>query len=141
MTSFGLRSRTYVGVALGGALGSVARYLTSIGTLFLLGQGFPWGTLTVNVVGSLLIGFYFTLTEPDGRLLVNPAWRQFVLAGFCGGYTTFSVFSLETLLLARSGAWGMAGLSVGASILLWLVAAWVGHAIGARANRLRGRRA
>jgi CrcB protein len=135
-----LRARTYLGVAIGGALGSVARYLTSMVTLTLMGSAFPWGTLVVNVAGSLLIGLYFTLTEPDGRLLVSPAWRQFVLAGFCGGYTTFSVFSLETLFLARSGAWDMAGLFVAASLTLWLVAVWLGHAIGVRINRLPGRR-
>jgi CrcB protein len=140
VTMLPLRARIYLGVAVGGGIGSVARYATSVGTLALIGPGFPWGTLIVNVLGSLLIGLYFTLTEPDGRLLVSPAWRQFVLAGFCGGFTTFSVFSLETLLLARSGAWGLAGIFVAASLTLWLVAVWLGHAIAMRINRLRGRR-
>ena len=94
----------------------------------------------MNVAGSFLIGLYFTITEPDGRYLVAPASRQFVLAGFCGGFTTFSAFSLETLLLIHQAKWMLALLYMGASVALWLVAVWLGHALGLRINRLRGRR-
>jgi CrcB protein len=132
------QSRLFVAVGLGASLGSVARYLTSMGMVQWLGPGFPWGTLTVNVAGSFLIGLYATLTEPDGRLMAGPATRQFVLAGFCGGFTTFSVFSLENLLLAESGAYALAAISIAASVILWLLAVWIGYRIGARLNRLKG---
>jgi fluoride exporter len=140
MTLLHLQARVYLGVAIGGALGSIARYLATVAALALAGPFFPWGTLIVNVLGSLLIGLYFTLTEPDGRLLVGPAARQFMLVGFCGGFTTFSVFSLETLFLARGGAWGLAGLFVASSLALWLVAVWIGQTIGIRINRRQGGR-
>ena len=126
------QSRLFVAVGLGASLGSVARYLTSMGMVQWLGPSFPWGTLTVNVAGSFLIGLYATLTEPDGRLMAGPATRQFVLAGFCGGFTTFSVFSLENLLLAESGAYALAAISIAASVILWLLAVWIGYRIGAR---------
>jgi CrcB protein len=79
--------------------------MVSVGMVQLLGPGFAWGTLTVNVAWSFLIWLYATLTEPDGRPMAGPAARQFVLAGFCGGFTTFSIFSLENLLLAESGVY------------------------------------
>ena len=132
------QSRLFVAVGLGSALGSAARYLASLGTLHLLGPGFAWGTLAVNVLGSFLIGFYSTLTEPDGRLMASPATRQFVLAGFCGGFTTFSIFSLETLLLVERGAFALAGVNVAVSVILWLLAVWLGYRIGVRMNRLKG---
>ncbi len=132
-------TRLYLAVAAGGALGSVVRYLCSLGVLALLGPAFPWGTLVVNTAGSFLIGFYATLTEPDGRLFASPATRQFVMAGFCGGFTTFSVFSLETIRLAEAGALGLAGANLLGSVALWLAAVWAGHRLARRINRLRGR--
>jgi CrcB protein len=129
-------SRLYVAVASGSALGALARYLCSVALLALLGPDFPWGTLTVNVLGSFLIGLYAALTEPDGRLMASPERRQFVIAGFCGGFTTFSIFSLETLLLVERRAFGLAGLYVAASVALWLVAVWIGYRSGARLTRL-----
>jgi CrcB protein len=132
------QSRLFLAVGLGASLGSVSRYLTSMGLVQWLGPGFAWGTLTVNVAGSLVIGLYATLTEPDGRLMAGPAMRQFVLAGFCGGFTTFSIFSLENLLLAESGAYTLAAINVAVSVVLWLLAAWIGYRIGARVNRLKG---
>jgi len=134
------RTRTYLSVAAGGGLGSLARWALSLLALQAFGTGFPWGTLGVNVAGSFLIGLYFTVTEPDGRYLVAPAARQFVLAGFCGGFTTFSAFSLETLSMARQQAWAMAVTYAGSSVVLWLVGVWLGHAMGLRWNRLPGRR-
>ncbi|RST86721.1 fluoride efflux transporter CrcB [Aquibium carbonis] len=131
-------ARLYGAVALGSALGALARYLCSLGLLAVFGAGFPVGTLAVNVAGSFLIGLFATLTEPGGRLLASPPARQFVLAGFCGGFTTFSVFSLETLFLLESRAFHLAALNLGVSVILWLAAVWLGWRIGARLNRLKG---
>jgi fluoride exporter len=125
-------------VALGSALGGLARALCSYLLLAALGPGFPWGTLLVNVLGSALIGLYATLAAPDGRLFPSPAQSQFVMAGFCGGFTTFSVFSLETLLLVEAGRMAIAALYVACSILLWLFGVWLGHIAAVRLNRLKG---
>ena len=130
----------YLAVGAGGAIGSVSRWAVSLAVAAIVGSGFPWATLAVNIAGSLLIGLYFTLTEPDGRYLVAPAARQFVLAGFCGGFTTFSAFSLETFLLARQAQWALALAYTASSAGLWLVAVWIGHAIGLIINRLPWRR-
>lgn len=130
--------RLYIAVGLGSALGSAARFLCSLGLLALFGEGFPWGTLAVNVVGSFVIGFFATMTEPDGRLFVRPATRQFVLAGLCGGFTTFSMFSLETIRLVEAGRPALAITNVGVSVLLWLVAVWLGSRLAQRLNRLKG---
>ena len=113
-------------VALGGALGRAARYLCSLGLSRWLGETFPWGTLCVNVVGSFVIGFYFILTAPNGRLLVSSDWRIFVTVGICGGFTTFSSFSLQTLLLLRDGELLLAGLNAFGSFTLCMAAVWLG---------------
>jgi CrcB protein len=131
-------TRTYLMVGLGSCLGAVARYFSAQTLVSLAGAGFPWATLAVNVVGSFVIGLYATLTEPDGRVFVSPARRQFVLAGFCGGFTTFSIFSLETLRLAQSGRLAIAGANIVVSIALWLIAVWSGYRVGQRLNRLKG---
>jgi CrcB protein len=128
----------YIAVGLGSGLGAAARYLCSLGAGAALGAGFPWSTLIVNGLGSFIIGFYATLSEPGGRLFPNPALRHFVLTGFCGGFTTFSMFSLETLRLAQTKSLFFAGANVGGSLILWLFAAWTGHAIAQRIGRLRG---
>ena len=130
--------RTYAAVALGSVIGSVLRALVSLASIALFGAGFPAGTLFVNIVGSFLIGFYATLTSPDGRIFASSRQRQFVMMGVCGGFTTFSTFSLDTLRLAQSGQLPTAGLNVGISIVAWLAAVWVGHALASRLNRLRG---
>lgn len=122
-------------VGLGSGLGAIARHLGSLGTIALLGHGFLWGTLIVNVLGSFIIGLYATLTEPDGRLAASPATRQFVLVGFCGGFTTFSIFSLETLLLIERGDRALAGINMLVSLVLWLTAVWAGYRLGRRLNR------
>ena len=132
------QTRLLLAVGFGAMLGSIARSLVSVGLLQVLGPGYGWGTLTVNVAGSLLIGLYATLTEPDGRIFVSPARRQFVLAGFCGGFTTFSIFSLETMLLVERQAFGLAAINVAGSVVLWLVAVWCGYRLGVRLNRLKG---
>ncbi len=91
----------YILVMVGGALGTLARFLLSTFVATHFGETFPWGTLIINVTGSFVIGFFGTLTDPDGTLLVNPQFRTFFMIGICGGYTTFSSFSLQTLRLAR----------------------------------------
>jgi fluoride exporter len=129
---------SYISVALGSVVGGVARYLVSVLFISQLGNGFPWSTLFVNVTGSFIIGFYAALTGPDGRLLASPRQRQFVMVGICGGYTTFSAFSLETLRLVQSGDMQGAILNLGVSVVGWLSAVWIGHALATRLNRLRG---
>ncbi len=129
--------RLYLAVGLGSGLGAVFRYLCSFGMMSLFGTWFPWGTLIVNILGSFVIGYYATLTEPGGRLFLDPAMRQFVLAGFCGGFTTFSIFSLETVLLVEQNRLVSAVGYVVLSLILWLIAVWIGHALARRANRLQ----
>ena len=130
------RTGSYISVALGSIVGGVARYLVSVLFVSQLGGGFPWGTLFVNVTGSFAIGFYAALTGPDGRLFVSPRQRQFVMVGICGGYTTFSAFSLETLRLVQSGNIQAASFNLFVSVVGWLAAVWLGHAVAARLNRL-----
>lgn len=122
-------------VALGGALGSVARYWCSGVVANAVGETFPWGTLIVNVLGSLLIGFIATISGTDGRFLIPPEARQFMMVGILGGFTTFSSFSLQTLTLARDGEWLLAGANVIGSVVLCLIAVWVGHMLAVLVNR------
>jgi CrcB protein len=123
-------------IAAGSVLGGVARYLLSL--LIESIPGFPWATLFVNVTGSFIIGFYSTLSGPDGRLFASARQRQFVTTGFCGGYTTFSTFSLETFRLLEGGMAQTALLNIAVSIVTWLVAVWLGFALANRLNRLKG---
>jgi CrcB protein len=126
----------YVYVAAGSVLGGVSRYLVSL--LAASAPGLPWATLFVNVTGSFIIGFYATISGPDGRLFASAQQRQFVMTGFCGGYTTFSAFSLETFNLLRSGNMRMAAVYISVSVVCWLLAVWLGHMLAARLNRLKG---
>jgi fluoride exporter len=126
----------YAYVAAGAVLGGLARYLASL--LILPVSGFPLATLFVNVTGSFIIGFYGTLSGPDGRLFATAQQRQFVMTGFCGGYTTFSSFSLETVRLLRAGMTETAFLNIAVSVVTWLLAVWLGYAAAARLNRLKG---
>jgi CrcB protein len=122
-------------IALGSAIGGVLRYWCSGLVARWLGETFPWGTVAVNVSGSLVIGLFATLSAPDGRLLVGTAARQFVMLGLLGGFTTFSSFSLQTLALAQAGEWARAGMNVVGSVLLCLGGVWLGHAIAIAINR------
>ncbi len=124
----------YLAVGCGAAIGAVCRYLSAPIILALFGLGPLWATGFVNIVGSFVIGLFAALSGPDGRLLVRPAGRQFVMSGFCGGFTTFSSMSLDTFMLAAGGRIGMAGLYVGLSIVLSLAAAWLGHMLAVRIN-------
>ena len=126
----------YAYVAAGAVLGGLARYLASL--LILPISGFPLSTLFVNVTGSFIIGFYATLTGPDGRLFVTAQQRQFVMTGFCGGYTTFSSFSLDTVRLLRAGMAETALLNIAVSVVTWLLAVWLGYTVANRLNRLKG---
>ncbi len=120
-------------IMLGGALGTLARYLLSLWALP-ISETLPLGTLLVNVTGSFLIGFFGTLTLSDGRFPVAENMRLFVMVGLCGGFTTFSAFSLQTLDFLRSGAVMRAALNVAASVLLCVAAVAAGHYIAARFN-------
>lgn len=117
----------YLWIGLGSALGGMARFWCSGVMARLIGETFPWGTLLVNVLGSLIIGFFATISAPDGRLFIDSTTRQAIMLGVLGGYTTFSSFSLQTLSLMNDGEWLYAGLNVGASVVLCLVAVWLGH--------------
>lgn len=131
-------ARLYALVGLGSMIGGVLRALASLAAIALLGPGFPWGTLFVNLLGSFAIGFYATLTGPDGRVFARTGQRQFVMAGICGGFTTFSVFSLETLRLVQDSALGLAALHLLVSLAAWLGAVVAGHLLAQRLNRLGG---
>ncbi len=120
-------------IALGGALGSVARYWIAVWALPISRQ-LPWGTIGINVAGSFIIGFFATLTLEGGRHPA-PEWvRLFVMVGICGGFTTFSAFSLQTLDLLRGDAWGRALANVAFSVLLCLAAVAAGHATASQLN-------
>ena len=115
---------TYFWIMIGGALGTGARFWASGLVAERFGEVFPLGTLVVNVTGSFIIGFFAALTDPDGPFLVGPRVRQFVMIGLCGGYTTFSSFSLQTLDLAQTGDWLKAGLNIFLSVAGCLLAVW-----------------
>ena len=119
---------TYLLVAIGSALGGTLRYWLSGLIANWVGQTFPWGTLVINITGSFAIGLIASLTGPDGRIFVPSEWRQFLMVGICGGYTTFSSFSLQTLSLAQDGEFLPAALNVGLSVGLCLFGVWLGHA-------------
>jgi CrcB protein len=127
----------YIWIALGGALGSVARFWCSGVAARLFGETFPWGTLIVNITGSFIIGFFATLTGPDGRIFAGSTMRQFVMMGLLGGYTTFSSFSLQTLALAQGNQWLEAGGNILASVVLCLLAVWLGHLLAHSINALK----
>jgi fluoride exporter len=117
----------YLWLALGGAIGTLARFGLSGLVAQYWGETFPWGTLVINVGGSFLIGFFATLTNADGRYTLNATARHFVMTGVFGGFTTFSSFSLQTLNLAREGEWFRAGANSVASLVLCLLAVWLGY--------------
>ena len=128
----------YLWIFLGGGLGSIARFGASGLVARWFGETFPWGTLLVNISGCLAIGLFGTLTAPEGRWMVSPTLRQFFMIGICGGYTTFSSFSLQTLSLAEEGEWARAGANVVASVVLCLAAVWVGHLLAVNLSSMKG---
>ncbi|HMD54094.1 MAG TPA: fluoride efflux transporter CrcB, partial [Phycisphaerae bacterium] len=114
----------YLLVAIGSALGGVGRFWISGLVADRIGQSFPWDTIIVNITGCFIIGFFNTLTGTEGRLLVPAAARTFFMIGLCGGYTTFSAFSLQTLNLAQDGEWPQAAANVFLSVVLCLLGVW-----------------
>jgi fluoride exporter len=128
---------TYIWIAIGSALGGMARYWCSGVAARLIGETFPWGTIIVNVVGSFIIGFFATVTGPDGRIFAGTLTRQFVMIGFCGGFTTFSSFSLQTLNLVNDGEWLQAGGNIVGSVVLCLIAVWMGYMLASSINAMK----
>ena len=125
-------------IFIGSGLGGLARWGASGFFADRFGQTFPWGTLIVNVSGSFVIGLFATLTAPDGRFFVSGTFRQFFMFGICGGYTTFSSFSLQTLNLAEDGQWFRAGGNAVLSLILCLAGVWLGHVIALGINSTKG---
>ncbi len=124
----------YLSVALGSAIGGCLRY--AIGRAMLsTNTGAIWSTILINVLGSFVIGFFGTLTLSSSRFAVPEVMRIFVMVGICGGFTTFSAFSLETFDLLRSGAWGQALVNVALSVMLCRAAVALGHLAATPANR------
>ena len=111
-------------VAVGGALGAVCRYWLMLWIGGLAGTRFPWGTALVNLLGSLVIGVLYVLISE--RLLLSEQWRGLLVVGYLGAFTTFSTFSLDTLLLLQDGRWLPALAYVTGSVLLCLAGAWLG---------------
>lgn len=128
----------YIWIAIGSALGGITRFAFSGFVANHWGETFPWGTLIVNVTGSFVIGFFATLTGPDGRWLVGPVARQFVMIGVIGGYTTFSSFTVQTLNLVRDGDWLRAGGNILCSVILGLIAVFLGHFAAVALNSMKG---
>ena len=124
-------------VMLGGALGSLARYALSSLTAD-YSRELPLATIGINMTGSFLIGFFGTLTLAHGRYPVSENLRLFVMVGLCGGYTTFSSFSLQTLTLAEDGEWFKAGANCILSFALCLLGVWFGHIVAVQVNGMKG---
>jgi len=118
---------SYLWIALGAVLGASARYFLSSYVARLFSAAFPYGTLLINVTGSLLLGFFLILTSE--RMLVHPRWRMLVAVGFCGSYTTFSSYAFETFAYIEQGQWLLMVLNVLASNALCLASVLVGAPI------------
>jgi fluoride exporter len=121
-------------IFIGGGLGSLARWGASYWIANAVGQTFPWGTLIVNVSGSFVIGLFSALTGTEGRWMASSTFRQFFMLGICGGYTTFSSFSLQTLELAERREWFSASANAVLSLVLCLAGVWLGHALASMFN-------
>ncbi len=133
----------YLWVAIGGAFGSVSRFWLNgfISAKFgEAAQTFPLGTLIVNVSGSFLIGILAALAVPEGRMdsQSRAFATQFLMIGICGGYTTFSSFSLQTLNLLREREWLYAGGNIILSVVLCMIAVWLGYLLGGTFNSMKG---
>ncbi|HEY6983951.1 fluoride efflux transporter CrcB [Reyranella sp.] len=133
-TAFKSGLALYLAVIAGGILGSLMRWMAALLLPSTL-AGLPWPTLFANLTGCFVIGFFATLSAPDGRLFAGPRTRQFVMTGICGGYTTFSGFSLETFHFLSGGELRTAGAYVVASLVAWFAAVWLGDALAERLNR------
>lgn len=119
---------TYLAIAIGGAAGACLRYAANEFALNVLGKGFPFGTLLVNILGSFVLGVLYALLS-SGVLAISP-WRALLTIGFLGAFTTFSTFSLDTVLLLQQGDWLKAFANVFFNVLLCLILAWLGLKLG-----------
>ena len=124
----------YAWVAIGSAIGGMLRHWCTGVATALFGAKFPWGTLFINIIGSFIIGFFFAISGPDGRLDASTNVKLFVMTGICGGYTTFSALSLQTLSLFQQGEWFRGGGYIAASVLFCVVAVWAGYALAMAIN-------
>ncbi len=127
--------RFYLAVGCGAAIGSLFRYLSAVVIVSVLGQSALLATAFVNIVGSFVIMSFATLTGPDGRFLIGPVGRQFVMGGLCGGFTTFSAMSLDTFILLFEGDLPLAATYLVTVVVFSLAAAWIGYVLAARLNR------
>lgn len=121
----------YLAVALGGAMGSLARYWVGLRIAEKFGEHLPWGTLLVNISGSFLIGFLTSPVWLPAREPWSMAARQLLVAGLCGGYTTFSAFSLQNMQFMNRGELGKALINIALSVAGCLTATWLGWLLGA----------
>jgi CrcB protein len=130
----------YLWVAIGGALGSVGRFWLSGLVANRVGETFPWGTLVINVTGSFVIGVIGAVAVPEGRMdsQSRAFATQFLMIGVCGGYTTFSSFSWQTLRLLQDREWLYAGGNVILSVVLCMIAVWLGYALGSAMSSMKG---
>lgn len=119
----------YLYIAVGGALGSLARYWMAGAIDSRFNTNFPWGTVLVNIAGSFAIGIFAAMAAGDGRWGISDNARLFLIVGICGGFTTFSSFSLQTLNLLRDGLLLKAGGNVGISVIACVAATWAGLAL------------
>ncbi|GGH15825.1 fluoride efflux transporter CrcB [Silvibacterium dinghuense] len=117
----------FLWIAIGGALGSIARYLVGLWIYERMGTRFPYGTFLINITGCFIIGF--VLTFLDARMSLSPTWRLIIPVGFVGAYTTFSTFEYETLRLAQHGQAGTALLYIASSVILGYAGVWFGQAV------------
>ena len=121
---------TYLLIAIGSALGGMARHWCGLAVAARMGTAFPLGTVLINILGSFLIGLVAALTQADGRWGSAQLTRDFLMVGVLGGYTTFSAFSLQTLNLLRDGKLAYAGANVAVSVGACLIAVWLGYVLG-----------
>jgi len=130
----------YLVIGLGGALGSMLRF--GLGSLIdsnvqKTGYIFPWGTIIVNITGCFIIGFIFTISASEGRIILSSLTRNFIMIGILGGYTTFSSFSLQTLTLMQAGQRWEAAANVVLSVVLCLAGCWLGAMLANSLNQMR----
>jgi len=111
-------------IAMGGALGAMSRFAVSHHVYQIFGREFAWGTLSVNIIGSFIMGFAAVLLVE--KLAVSTEWRAFIMVGFLGAFTTFSTFSYETLQYIEIGELNKAMLNVGVSVITCVIAVWLG---------------
>jgi CrcB protein len=128
--------KSYIWVGIGSAIGGMSRFWVSRVVAEAVGEKFPWGTIVINVSGSFVIAILAALTLPEGRLNTSRiVITQLLMVGVCGGYTTFSSFSLQTLNLAREGQWLWAGGNILISVVACLIACWLGFMLGEILNK------